>query len=166
MSTRPNTKAAGSKPPRPPSLFVLVKPYKGLVAALAALPILANALTLAVPKLIARAIDQYRQPGFALGPMINWFLLVSVAVFFFSYLQGTVQTYAAERVAKDLRTRLAAKLATQSYNFVEKINPAKLLTNLTSDIDGVNMFVSMHIETIISSIVLIVRFSMLVLYMD
>jgi len=66
-------------------------------------------------------------------------------------------------VAKDLRARLAAKLATQSYSFVEQITPAKLLTNLTSDVDGVKMFVSMAIATIISSVFLILGSSVLLL---
>ncbi len=165
MSTPAANKARGNKPPRPSQagLFLLVKPYKGLVATLAALTILANALNLVVPKLIARAIDNYQQPNFALGPMIARFLLVCVSAFLLTYLQSLVQTYASERVAKDLRTRLAAKLATQTYSFVEQITPAKLLTNLTSDVDGVKLFVSMAIATIISSIFLIIGSSVLLL---
>ena len=165
MSTQAANKARGNKPPRPSQagLFLLVKPYKGLVATLAALTILANALNLVVPKLIARAIDNYQQPNFALGPMIARFLLVCVSAFLLTYLQSLVQTYASERVAKDLRTRLAAKLATQTYSFVEQITPAKLLTNLTSDVDGVKLFVSMAIATIISSIFLIAGSSVLLL---
>jgi len=163
MSTQAATR--GNQPPRPsqPGLFQLVKPYKGLVVTLAALTILANALNLVVPKLIARAIDNYQQPDFALGPMIAGFLLVCVSAFLLTYLQSLVQTYASERVAKDLRSRLAAKLATQTYSFVEQLTPAKLLTNLTSDVDGVKLFVSMAIATIISSIFLILGSSVLLL---
>jgi ATP-binding cassette subfamily B protein len=165
MSIQAANRASGNKQPRPSQagLFLLVKPYKGLVATLAALTILANALNLVVPKLIARAIDNYQQPNFALGPMIARFLLVCVSAFLLTYLQSLVQTYASERVAKDLRTCLAAKLATQTYSFVERITPAKLLTNLTSDVDGVKLFVSMAIATIISSIFLIVGSSVLLL---
>jgi ATP-binding cassette subfamily B protein len=165
MSTQAANPARGNRPPGPPQagLFQLVKPYKGLVVALAMLTVLANALNLVVPKLIARAIDTYHQPGFALGPTIARFLLVCVSAFLLTYLQSLVQTYASERVAKDLRSRLAAKLATQSYSFVEHITPAKLLTNLTSDVDGVKMFVSMAIATIISSIFLIAGSSVLLL---
>jgi len=133
---------------------------------LAVLTILANALNLVVPKLIARAIDGYRKPGFDLNSMIAWYLLVCVTAFFLTYLQSLVQTYASERVAKDLRTRLAAKLATQTYSFVETVTPAKLLTNLTSDVDGVKLFVSMAIATIISSLFLIVGSSVLLLSID
>ena len=66
-------------------------------------------------------------------------------------------------MAKDLRARLVAKLATQTYSFVERVTPAKLLTNLTSDVDGVKLFVSMAIATIISSIFLIAGSSVLLL---
>ena len=165
MSTQPANKTRGNNSPRPPQagLFLLVKPYKGLVAALAVLTILANAMNLIVPKLIANAIDNYRRPDFALSPMIARFLLVCVSAFFLAYLQSLVQTYASERAAKDLRTRLAAKLATQTYSFVEHLTPARLLTNLTSDVDGVKLFVSMAIATIISSIFLIVGSSVLLL---
>jgi len=165
MSAPTTAKMPGKRPPGPPGggLFVLVKPYRGLVAVLAALTILANALNLAVPKLIAKAIDDYQKPEFALGPMIARFLLVSVSAFLLTYLQSLVQTYASERVAKDLRTKLAAKLALQTYSFVEKITPAKLLTNLTSDVDGVKVFVSTAIATIISSIFLILGSSVLLL---
>jgi ATP-binding cassette subfamily B protein len=165
MSTQAANQVRGNKPPVPSQagLFQLVKPYKGLVAMLAALTIMANALNLVVPKLIASAIDNYRHPNFALGPMIARFLLVGVSAFLLTYLQSLVQTYASERVAKDLRARLVAKLATQTYSFVERVTPAKLLTNLTSDVDGVKLFVSMAIATIISSIFLIAGSSVLLL---
>jgi ATP-binding cassette subfamily B protein len=165
MSAPTTARMPGKRPPGPPrpGLFVLVKPYRGLVATLAALTVLANALNLAVPKLIARAIDDYQKPDFALGPMIARFLLVCVSAFLLTYLQSLVQTYASERVAKDLRTKLAAKLAMQTYSFVEQITPAKLLTNLTSDVDGVKVFVSTAIATIISSIFLILGSSVLLL---
>ncbi|MGP0075484.1 MAG: ABC transporter ATP-binding protein [Bryobacteraceae bacterium] len=168
MSTPAANRASGNKPPKPSQagLFQLVKPYKGLVATLAALTILANALNLVVPKLIANAIDDYGRPNFALGPMIARFLVVCVSAFLLTYLQSLVQTYASERVAKDLRSRLAAKLATQTYSFIEQVTPAKLLTNLTSDVDGVKLFVSMAIATIISSLFLIAGSSVLLLSID
>ena len=141
MSTQAANPARGNRSagPSQAGLFQLVKPYKGLVATLAVLTILANALNLVVPKLIANAIDNYRQPGFAVGPMIARFLMVCVSAFLLTYLQSLVQTYASERVAKDLRSRLVAKLATQTYSFVEQVTPAKLLTNLSSDVDGVKL---------------------------
>ena len=51
------------------------------------------------------------------------------------------QTYASERVARDLRTRLVAKISAQDHAYIQQVTPAKLLTNLTSDVDAIKMFV-------------------------
>src|SRR5260370_755365 len=113
-------------------LFVLLKPYRGLVALLVVLTIAGNGLTLVVPKLISRAIDAYTQRAFVLSTVVLQFLVVAFLVFALNYLQNITQTYDSERVARSLRTRLAAKIATQSYSSIEKLTPAKLLTNLAS----------------------------------
>ncbi len=152
-------------PPRPPTakLMALLKPYTGLIALLVILTIAANSLNLVVPKLIASAIDEWTRGHFYLRTIVTEFVLVAVLVFILTYAQTIVQTYASERVAKDLRTRLAAKISVQSFAWVEQITPAKLLTNLTSDVDSVKTFVSQAIASIISSLFLIVGASVLLL---
>ena len=122
-----------------------------------------NGLNLVVPKLISHAIDAYTQRTFVLSTVVLQFFVMAVLVFVLTYVQSIVQTYASERVARDLRTRLAAKIAIQSYSSIEKLTPAKLLTNLTSDVDAVKMFVSQAIASIISSLFLIVGASVLLL---
>ena len=157
-------KPAGS--PAKPSgagLFALLQPYRGLVAILVVLTIAGNALTLVVPKLISRAIDAYTQRTFVLSAVVLQFSVIAFLVFALNYLQNIVQTYASERVARDLRTRLAARIATQSYSSIEKLTPSKLLTNLTSDVDGVKLFVSQAVATIIASLFLIVGASVMLL---
>jgi ATP-binding cassette subfamily B protein len=144
-------------------LFALLQPYRWLVALLVVLTIAGNGLTLVVPKLISRAIDAYTQRTFVLSTVVLQFFVVALLVFFFNYLQNIAQTYSSERVARDLRTRLAAKIATQSYSSIERLTPAKLLTNLTSDVDGVKLFVSMAVATIIASLFLIVGTSVMLL---
>jgi ATP-binding cassette, subfamily B, bacterial len=155
------------KPTRkgPPSagLLLLLKPYRGLVAALVVLTIVGNGLNLVVPQLISRAIDSYTAGRFVRSTVILEFALVALLVFVLTYAQNIVQTWASERVARDLRTRLAAKISTQSFGWVEKLTPAKLLTNLTSDVDGVKVFVSQAIASIISSLFLIIGASILLL---
>ena len=150
---------------RPPGagLFALLQPYRQLIVLLVALTIVGNGLTLVVPKLISHAIDSYTQRTFVLSTVVLQFFFIAFLVFALNYLQNIMQTYASERVARDLRTRLAAKIATQSYSSVEKLTPAKLLTNLTSDVDGVKLFVSQAVATIIASIFLIVGASAMLL---
>jgi ATP-binding cassette subfamily B protein len=155
------------KPPRkgPPSagLMLLLKPYKGLVATLVALTIVGNGLNLVVPKLISHAIDSYTAGTFVAKTVVLEFALVALAVFVLTYGQNIVQTWASEKVARELRSRLAAKISVQSFGWVEKLTPAKLLTNLTSDVDGVKIFISQAIASIISSVFLIIGASILLL---
>ena len=143
------------------SLTGLLKPYRGLVFLLVLLTVIASGLSLAVPRLIQNAIDSFRTGAFALTHFVWVFAIVSILIFVFTYLQNIVQVYAAERVARDLRTRLAAKISEQNHAFVDKITPSKLLTNLTSDVDAVKSFVSQAIASIISSAFLIVGASVL-----
>jgi ATP-binding cassette subfamily B protein len=157
------TPGARGKPPAGAKLLHLLRPYRGLIALLVFLTIAGNGLNLVVPKLIAHAIDAYSQRTFVLSTTVQQFLVVAFFVFALTYLQSLTQTYASERVAQDLRTRLAAKIALQSYSYVEKLTPAKLLTNLTSDVDGVKLFVSQAVASIISSLFLIVGSSVLLL---
>src|SRR5579859_5913992 len=150
---------------RPPSsgLLLLLKPYRMLVVLLVVLTIAGNALNLVVPKLMSRGIDAYTLGHFVLRTIVLQFAVVGFLVFVFAYLQAGVQTWAAERVAKDLRTRLAAKISVQSFAWVERLTPAKLLTNLTSDVDAVKLFVSQAIASIIASLFLIAGASILLL---
>ena len=80
---------------------------------LVVMTIFGNGLALVVPELISHAIDAYTLRTFVLSTFVLEFFVVAFLVFALTYLQSMVQTYASERVAKDLRTRLAAKIATQ-----------------------------------------------------
>jgi ATP-binding cassette subfamily B protein len=140
-----------------------LKPYTGLIFGLIVLTIAANSLNLVVPKLIARAIDSFTQRNFVLQTTVIEFFAVALTIFVLAYLQSIVQTYASEKVARDLRTRLVGKISQQSYAAVEKITPSKLLTNLTSDVDAVKVFVAQAIASILASIFLIIGSSVLLL---
>jgi ATP-binding cassette, subfamily B, bacterial len=157
---------ARRKPPSGAGLLVLLKPYRWLIAALVVLTVAGNGLNLVVPKIIAHAIDAYTQRTFVLSTVVLQFFVVAFLVFALTYLQSIAQTYASERVARDLRTRVAAKISVQSYAYVERVTPAKLLTNLTSDIDAVKLFVAQAIASIISSVFLIVGAGILLLLID
>ncbi len=148
------------------NLFSVLRPYRGMVALLVLLTVASNALNLAVPTLIAKAIDAYSMGSFVPDASLVEFSLLSVAIFIFVYLQSIVQTYCSERVARDLRTELAAKVSVQEYAYIDRVTPAKLLTNLTSDIDAVKNFIAQAIPSIVSSAFLIIGASTLLLVLD
>lgn len=118
--------------------------------------LLSNGINLVIPKIIARGIDAFSAGNFVFRTVIVEFLVAAFIIFVFTYLQSIIQTYASERVARDLRTRLADKISQQSYAFILRSNPSKLLTNLTSDIDSIKMFVSLAVVTIVSSLFMII----------
>ena len=146
-----------------PSIFGLLKPYSGIVFILIIMALLGSAINMLIPKIIAHGIDSFSANQYKLRTVIIEFVTASVSIFIFTFLQNIIQTYTSERVGKDLRTKLSDKISRQSYTFVLKSNPSKLLTNLTSDIDSIKMFVSMAFVTIISSVFVITGTSILLI---
>jgi ATP-binding cassette, subfamily B, bacterial len=138
-----------------PGLTSLLKPYRGMIILLIFFALLSNGINLLIPRIIASGIDAYPS-HYILKTILTEFLSAAVIIFIFTYLQSIIQTNTAERVARDLRTKLAVKISTQSYMSVEKANPSKLLTNLTADVDSVKLFVSQAIVTIASSLIIII----------
>ncbi|MEO6719576.1 MAG: ABC transporter ATP-binding protein [Ferruginibacter sp.] len=141
--------------PKGPSVFSLLKPYKAMILLLILFALISNGVNLILPKIIANGIDAFPD-HFVLKPILIKFLSAAVIIFIFTYLQSVVQTYASERVARDIRSRLASKISMQDYAYVEQADPSKLLTNLTSDVDSIKMFVSQAIVSIASSLIIII----------
>lgn len=150
-------------PERKANVFSLLKPYLRLIILLIFLALLSNGINLLLPKLIADGIDDYGAGRFELEPVLFTFSLLIILIFIFTYLQSIVQTYASERVARDLRARLSDQISRQSHAFINEANPSKLLTNLTADVDSIKVFVAQAIVSIASSIFLIVGSSILLL---
>ncbi len=149
--------------PKGPSVFGVLKPYKLIISGLIGFALLSNGVNLVIPQIISRAIDDFAKGSFSLQTVVWEFLAASFVIFIFTFLQGILQTYASERVARDLRTRLTDKISRQSYAFINQQNPSKLLTNLTSDIDSIKMFVSMAVVMLASSLFVIIGASALLL---
>jgi ATP-binding cassette subfamily B protein len=161
-----------SDKPKSPGIFSLLKPYSGLVTMLILFALFSNCASLWLPKIIGNGIDAYikayfQQPSqkvnFDLNPTLIKFSLAILFIFIFSWLQSIIQTYTSEKVARDLRTRLSDKISRQSNAFIQEVNPSKLLTNLTSDVDSIKLFVSQALVSIVSSVFIIVGASVLLL---
>lgn len=137
------------------SIFSLLIPYRGMVLLLVLFALISNGINLFIPLIISRSIDAYDSGSFMLTGTVIQFLAAAVFIFIFTYLQGLVQTYTSERTARDLRKRVSDKISQQSFAYILQANPSKLLTNLTSDIDSVKMFVSQAVVSIVSSVFII-----------
>jgi len=148
------------------NLFSLLRKYAGIIVLLIILTVIANGLSISIPKIIANAIDDYTGGKFVIQNLIIEFLVIAIFIFVFTYLQNVVQVYASERVARNMRDEIIAKISVQPYSYIESATPAKLLTNLTSDVDAVKTFVSTAVSVVISSIFLIIGVSVLLLITD
>jgi ATP-binding cassette subfamily B protein len=160
MDKKNTSQIPGGNPDKP-NIFSVLKPYKLMIFFLIAFALLSNGVNLVIPKLISHGIDDFSKGHFSYQRLIIQFMVAAFIIFVFTFLQGILQTYASERVARDLRTKLADKISRQSYAFIQHANPSKLLTNLTSDIDSVKLFVSMAIVSLASSIFIIIGASIL-----
>ena len=132
-------------------LISIVRPYRGIVIVMIIMALAGNAINLFIPKIIAQGIDAFSANRFNASSIVIEFLAAAFGIFIFTFAQSVIQTFTSERVAKDIRSKLSNKLSQQSYTFILKSNPSRLLTNLTTDTDSVKMFISMALVTIISS---------------
>jgi ATP-binding cassette subfamily B protein len=152
----------GNKPGPPdkrkkkgPGISKLLKPYRGMIFLLIFFALVSNGINLILPRIIASGIDAYPS-HYVLLPLLIKFVSAAFVIFIFTFFQSIIQTNTSERVARDLRSQLAAKISTQSYAYIEKANPSKLLTNLTADVDSVKLFISQAIVVIASSLIIII----------
>jgi ATP-binding cassette subfamily B protein len=160
-----------AKPPKPakpkgPSLFGLLAPYRGWISLLVVLTVISSALGLMVPRIVGKAIDQFTAGHLDLTGALVSLTALTIGAFIAGNLQSVVQIYASEKVARDLRTRLAGVISVQDYASIEALTPARLLTNLTSDVDAIKTFVSMAVASLISSLFLIIATSGLLLWLN
>jgi ATP-binding cassette subfamily B protein len=125
-----------------------------------------SSINLLIPRIIARSIDAFASHRFDVVTVIIEFMLAAAGIFVFTFLQGVIQALTGEKVAKEFRRRMADKISRQSFSFVLKSNPSKLLTNLTSDMDSVKMFVSQAFVNIISSVFVIIGASVLLIMIN
>lgn len=149
-----------------PSIFSILGPYRGGIIWLTLIAIVANVLTLYLPKLVSHGIDAYVSHTSNLPHLVLVFGLFALGIFLFTYLQSILQTYVSEKVARDMRNEIVTKISHQGYRFIEDRDPSKLLTNVTSDIDSVKMFVSQVVVSLVSSGVIIIGAAIILLTID
>lgn len=137
-------------------LFILARPYIGLILLVLAATLAANGLNLILPKLIAQTIDLFRSNNSLPITFIRNFSLIIFFIFVFSSLQSILQTYLSEKFARDLREKLINKISNQPYLFISQFTPEKLLTNLTADVDNIKLVISQALVQIFASIIIII----------
>lgn len=147
-------------------LMSLLRPYRGQLFLLILMALCSNGLSLVLPALTAKGIDAYSKGTLVVRDLVTEFIAAAAAIFVFTYLQSIIQTYMAEKVGRRLRTSLAERISRQDYSYIQRVNPSKLLTNLTGDVDSIKVFISQAIISIASSAFMIIGCCVLLLSRD
>lgn len=144
-------------------ILSLIRPYWWALGLVLICSLISNGLTLWLPKIGSGVIDNFSTVNFSLNKTIILLVCLAVLIFIFSLSQSFLQTFVAESLARDLRSRLMEKISQQNFVFIEKITPEKLLTVLTSDVDNIKQAMTMGLVQIFSSVVMIAGATVLLL---
>ena len=120
----------------------LLRPYRGKIAAILALLLAVNLLTLVLPWAIKIIIDDIlaaRDARF-LNFIILGLAVVLCARAALSFLRFYLASVLGERIVRDLRRAVYGHVPRLSLLSINKISPAQILTRLTQDVDSVRRF--------------------------
>mgnify|MGYP000207977480 CR=1 FL=1 len=138
------------------SLISFFKNYLKLLIPLLLLTLAANGIGLFIPKIIGQHIDYFQATGAYSNSVILVELLgITLLIIVFTLLQSALASYTSEKIAYDIRELLAQKIAGQSFHYVSTITVPKILTIITSDVDGVKGLVSQGIVAIFSAVLIL-----------
>lgn len=150
-----------------PKLTSFFRKYLRFLIPLIITATLANSLGLIIPALISKHIDIYQMLGsYNLNLILLELVGLTIAVAVFTLLQSALATFIAEKMAYDLRDQLAKKIAQQSFHYVSTTTVAKLLTIITSDVDGIKGLISQGIVAIFSALLILIGSSIALLSID
>jgi len=143
----------GEKPASLKELWPFLKPVIFGLLILLAIVIIANSLSLNLPKLNAKVIDLSLAGN---DSLLDRFLepgLTVLAIMALAVAQLILGSVLAEKVGLNIRKKVAEKISAQSFAYVNDITPGKLLTNLTSDVDAVKTLLSQGFVQIVAALV-------------
>ena len=139
------------------NLVPFLKPYSGLVILCIILVIAANGISLILPRQVGILIDKFvKNTSYQPNDEIILLIIIVIAIFVLTVAQTICSNYTSEKIAKDLRSQLVAKISNQSVNYVFTTGSNNLLVNITSDVNSAKTIVSQGIVNALSALVLLV----------
>ncbi len=142
-----------NKKEKTPNLFSFLKKFRRGIVVVVILAMMLNILTLLLPKINSLAIDSLATFSYDKNDYAKLFGGVVVAIFIVGVLQTLLSNYVTENIAAELRSQIVKKLSVQSFEYINKVTNAKLLTNLTSDVDAVKTFISQGLVIAFAAVV-------------
>ncbi|MFC1729083.1 ABC transporter ATP-binding protein [candidate division KSB1 bacterium] len=138
-------------------LILYLKPYISQVLLTLILLILSSLGILAGPILSQRAIDNYIIPGDFQGLLliVGLYLAILVFVFVFQYFHYFIMNMIGQKIMYDMRSQIFSHLQSRSLSYFDRNPIGRLVTRLTTDIDGLNEMFTSGVVTIFGDLVLL-----------
>jgi ATP-binding cassette, subfamily B, bacterial len=149
-------------------LWPLVRPHRRLVALASAAVLVQTGASLAMPFLVAVAIDRGIVPGDL--SVINRVALAYLALAGVQFLAGRFEietvARAGQRVLYAVRTKLFRHLQTLSLDFYERERTGRLVARMTADIDAMSELVTDGLVTMVTGLITMVGVAIILVVMD
>lgn len=149
-------------------LWPYLRPYRGaLVLSIAMVPLL-NAFQLIQPYLVKIAIDKHIALGEATGLTLLalLFLLALVLEFITQFAQIYLLNYTGQAVVRDLRRDLFRHVLHLSPRFYDHNPVGRLLTRVTSDMEGISEMFASGIVTLMADLVKLTAITAILFWMN
>ncbi len=146
-----------------PSLISFLKNFRGLIFVVIALSFVVNGLTLVLPRINSRAIDSLASQTYNRDDFLLILAVVATLTLVLGLLQTIIGNITAEKIAAELRRQVIEKVSRQTFNYVNQVTTARLLTNLTVDVDAVKNFINQGLVIAFAAVVQLVGSAILLL---
>jgi ATP-binding cassette subfamily B protein len=149
-------------------LSVFFGPYRGLfVLALLSYPVVSG-LQLVQPYLVKVAIDEHLVPKELEG--FGWLVAVTIVALVLSFAAQFAQTILTQnlgqRVTRDLRTALFARLQAVDLAYIERNPVGRLMTRVTNDVENLSEAFSTGAVSIIGDVVTLLGIMVMMAVLD
>jgi ATP-binding cassette, subfamily B, multidrug efflux pump len=135
-------------------LWGFTRPHAGLVAlSLLVFPLVAG-LELLQPYLVKTAIDDYilRRDWLGLGRIAGLFLAVLVALYVLRVIQAYLTQVTGQRVMRDLRNALFARLQRLDARFFDRNPVGRLMTRVLNDVEAINELFTSGVMAVVGDV--------------
>lgn len=137
--------------------------YKWSILVLLIFTLANNGSALVVPRLASGIIDSYTNNTFDAQRSALIFVFVAISILTFALIQTALSMIISEKIGRDLREKIIEKISKQTYSFINRVTPERILTNVTSDVDIIKQFVSQSVVMTFTAIVLLIGSAIMLL---
>lgn len=137
------------------TVFTFLKPFTKSIIVVVILSLILNVLTLTLPKISGAGIDNLLRGTFDSSEFTVIFGSIITIILIVSVILNILSNITSEQIAASLREAIISSISQQSYRFVSKLTPARILTGINSDVEAVKNLISQGIVVLFSSFVLL-----------